>query len=118
MRTAAQNKRGSLSASSRDTQATRGRCAAGNDRFQRASCVVFPKPAGAETTVRGYVRLFWSKLFKRERQIKGPRTPGTKNFVAASWFSRSAEICIEVFSIRCIVLLTSAIVFVLNTEKR
>src|SRR5207245_10659587 len=75
---------GSLSPSSRDTHAMRGR-SAGSDCTQVESRVVLPKPAGAETSVRERSKLILSSSIKRGRGISACEEAGIKNFVARSW---------------------------------
>src|SRR6266516_7570880 len=79
-----QNSIGSLSPSSRDTQAIHGR-AGGSDCIQVESRVVLPKPAGAETSVSGHAKLMLSNSIKRGRGISACEEEGIKNFVARSW---------------------------------
>src|SRR5260370_853375 len=85
-----QKSRGSLSSSSRETQATRG-LLAGNDRLQLASKVVLPKPAAAETSVKGYFTLSLSKPIRRGREMREPDVTGTKNLVTRIRFSKSVN---------------------------
>src|SRR2546430_7055792 len=79
-----QNNTESLSPSSRDTQAIRGR-SGGSDGIQVERSVVLPKPAGAETSVSGHSKLILSNSIKRGRGISACEEEGIKNFVARSW---------------------------------
>ena len=82
--TYSQNSTGSLSPSSRETQAIR-ECSDGSDCIQVESRVVLPKPAGAETSVSGRSKLLLSNSVKRGRGISACKEEGIKNFVARSW---------------------------------
>jgi len=56
--------------------------------------MVLPKPAGAETSVRGYFKLAWSKVARRGREIRVPVATGTKNLVARSWVWMNIDVFI------------------------
>src|SRR6266705_3327271 len=58
---------------------------AGNDCAQLESTIVLPKPAGAEMSVRGCLRLSASKPLRRGREISVPGATGIENLVARSW---------------------------------
>jgi len=60
----------------------------GSDCAQAESNMVLPKPAGAETSVRGCFRLSASKAVRRGREISVPDAMGRKNLVARSWFCK------------------------------
>src|SRR6266478_2081322 len=79
-----QNRRGSLSPSSRETQATWG-LPEGSDCTQAESKVVLPKPAGAETSVSLCCRLALSCAVRRGRGIRVCDGDGMKNLVVRSW---------------------------------
>src|SRR5215475_8459559 len=65
-----QNSCGSLSPSSRESQATRD-WEVCSERSQVERAVVLPKPAGAETSVRGRLRLSLSRVSRRGRVTRG-----------------------------------------------
>src|SRR2546430_15891112 len=73
-----QNRSGSLSPSSRETQATCG-LPEGSDCTQAESKVVLPKPEGAEASVSLRCRLALSCAVKRGRGIKVCDGEGMKN---------------------------------------
>ena len=56
-----------------------------------------PKPAGAETSVRGYFRLSSSKVCRRGREIIVPDVMGTKNLVASSWLWMTIDLFMIVY---------------------
>src|SRR5581483_7084491 len=74
-RTYVQKRWGSLSSSSRESQATR-EWEAWSERTQLDKSVVLPKPAGAETSVRGCLRLSLSRASRRGRVTRGPEAMG------------------------------------------
>src|SRR5256886_13303807 len=102
-----QNSTGSLSPSSRDTQAIRG-CSGGSDITHVESSVVLPKPAGAETSVSGHSKLILSNLIKRGRGISACEEEGIKNFVARSWSWNNDDSSMKV-SLACFAILTTLI---------
>src|SRR5258708_32398216 len=74
---------GSLSCSSSETQATRV-ASCGSVCTHAESKVVLPKPAGAETTVRGRWSPPSNRVERRGRETRTCGEEGTKNLVASS----------------------------------
>src|SRR5882762_4743063 len=54
--------------------------------------MVLPKPAGAEMSVRGCLRLSESKPLRRGREIRVPEAVGIKNLVARSWLWMTIDV--------------------------
>src|SRR5260370_27394053 len=79
-----QNRRGSLSPSSRETKATCG-LPEGSDCTQAESKVVLPKPGGAEVSVSLCCRLALSCAVRRGRGIMACDGEGMKNVVVTTW---------------------------------
>src|SRR5258707_7070273 len=88
-----QSRRGSLSRSSRETQATYG-LPGGSACTQAESKVVLPKPGGAEVIVSLCCKLALSCAVRRGRGIKAWDGEGMKNLVVRSCSRTRTDSCV------------------------